>query len=212
MMNAKRIRTTASICGCPHRIKGHTTKLRQVEGAPRCFSAFKRCRSQLIWRKAEVCVAGLEKIAECAETSGRELFCSDFRADKGVNFKKTGPNPGSAASLPKHVGRKEILAWRRSPNFAKWRTTSTRGREHRVIRFQSKSSGSRPTTILKRPSNCGAAKIPKSGFSKKTEESTTESTIYTKFGKQYLSVSRPRESRRRDVASVSRQVGSILAR
>jgi hypothetical protein len=84
MMNAKRIRTTASICGCPHRIKGHTTKLRQVEGAPRCFSAFKRCRSQLIWRKAEVCVAGLEKIAECAETSGCELFCSDFRADKGV--------------------------------------------------------------------------------------------------------------------------------
>jgi hypothetical protein len=84
MMNAKRIRTTASICGCPHRIKPHTTKLRQVEGAPRCFSAFKRCRSQLIWRKAEVCVAGLEKIAECAETSGCELFCSDFRADKGV--------------------------------------------------------------------------------------------------------------------------------
>src|SRR6266576_2649589 len=41
----------------------------------------------------------LEKIAECAETSGCELFCSDFRADKGVNSKKPEPNPGSAASL-----------------------------------------------------------------------------------------------------------------
>jgi hypothetical protein len=68
--------------------------------------------------------------------------------------------------------------WRRSPNFAKWRTTSTRGRKHRIIRLQSESSGSRPTTILKRPSTCGAAKISKSGFSKKIKESTTESTIY----------------------------------
>jgi hypothetical protein len=101
---------------------------------------------------------------ECAEASGCELFCSDFRADKGETPKNRNPNPGSAASLGKLVGRKEILAWRRSPNFAKWRTTSTRGREHRVIRLQSKSSGRWPTTILKRPSDCGTAKISKSDF------------------------------------------------
>src|SRR4029077_15942313 len=90
------------------------------------------------------------------------------------------PRTQSGVAL-KHVGRKEILAWRRSPNFAKWRTTSTRGREHRVIHFQSKSSGSRPTTILKRPSNCAQPKYPKAAFPK-IKESTPESTISLRRG------------------------------
>src|SRR6266852_9458950 len=49
----------------------------------------------------------LEKIAECAETSGCELFCSDFRADKGVRPKKPEPNPGSAASLRSMSGERK---------------------------------------------------------------------------------------------------------
>jgi hypothetical protein len=100
-----------------------------------------------------------------------DLLCIHCRKRRGVSY-LAQISGRTKAQTPKNRNPTRVLRrrseacrakgntpWRRSPNFAKWRTTSTRGREHRVIRLQSKSSGSRPTTILKRPSNCGAAKI-----------------------------------------------------
>jgi hypothetical protein len=59
--------------------------------APRCLSAFKALSFTIDLAQSGSLRRRLEKIAECAETSGCELFCSDFRADKGVNSKKPEP-------------------------------------------------------------------------------------------------------------------------